>query len=1125
MKIRIKTKYLVESPYQKESDSTEQPVKKPGKANQAEGTTSTEEANTNTQTSKKEEDIWQFNKQRISSLADEIINSNSTSLLISGFRGVGKTSFIHKLQELVTTAKTNENIIFVKLNFSKYEEYKYTIRKLIRNLFLEIEKSPYWPRKKGFKQQLIRLWNKIPFVKKWEVSHQLGKTECEVLESLYANTYLKVSEQLTIKKERSEKTSAVSKFTSGTIPKVLGLIIASGGSLVLFMQASFLKYSSEAAWVLLLFALYQLFDITYTVTITNANTRTSQIDRTSLYDDEIADYLFGKVIAMLKENHIRVVFVLDELDKIQKEADINKVINELKPVLLSGDCNYILVSGQDLYYQYFKSSTENDPVISSIFSRFHHVELPTNSLTRLDNIIVLPEDGEELSREEQDFIYDFKHALIFDAHRLPRRLISVLRKAISPYSTSWEEDVAVVEMPVSDRRKFVWKSKMEAAISDTVEALAIDDVVFENKPITDLFIDQFYMWANEIVLLEEKEEYDYEVLLNKVEPWATKLPRLAKKREIFLITFLNDMKSHEVLDHSSHQRKFIVHWGDVDVRVAEPVPPPDPFASGSSGVGATAAPRPSVTPPVPSNGDAVGPPNEADGSTDPIPITAMPDASPPGNFEVDDYEAENDLDESLILDPVTTESDTGKSTGKSKAKSKPKQTKSSIELKTFVDAFHTLLVIGSQIKDAIFEINQLNFRSVDQIDTLPELNSNFPEEILGLASAYSGINDLVATHDFEGLFDDYIEATSGSAPVEVPSDFAVRITRLKTGLLKEFFAHLIWRNGINAELTIHAEETVYIANGRVPNLDIFIEIPDSQSHIALNFKVLNQLGSVDHTVLEDGLDFFMRLNKTTQKTTRLFLVFLVEQAGTDIEAYENKLMVEMSKLAPNEMQFVSFAFLHPEDTDGLVNIYKEIRTAARERFLFTSEPYFNARFVGGKDSQLNFFFTEDGSFITLKGDPGKSKSDGHIFWETRGDWKFKNPTYGTPHLKIVFYPGKEQNYQFTLVLDTTSEVHEQVSLCLVGDNLKEPVGPFEWRRLFKQPMPRDDRFHVYDINILREFQNTFWNAETCKLKKIGGLMIQGDVDVLSASIYYDENDTGFEEIDLIFYDQSKPSKG
>ena len=109
-----------------------------------------------------------FEALNISSLANEIVNGTKTCYLVSGYRGVGKTSFIMRVREKVEELQNDKRKIrdalkaarseriqkelkpdkpekipgtlFVLTNFAKYENQKSLLRRMIRDLYLTYKK-------------------------------------------------------------------------------------------------------------------------------------------------------------------------------------------------------------------------------------------------------------------------------------------------------------------------------------------------------------------------------------------------------------------------------------------------------------------------------------------------------------------------------------------------------------------------------------------------------------------------------------------------------------------------------------------------------------------------------------------------------------------------------------------------------------------------------------------------------------------------------------------------------------------------------------------------------------------------------------------------------------------------
>ena len=104
------------------------------------------------------EDEWlPYQEDNVSSLANEIVNGNNTCYLVSGYRGVGKTSFILQVREkaerlleekrsaqAALKQPSSEKIpvsLFVLTNFARYENQKSLLRRMIRDLYQVYKKN------------------------------------------------------------------------------------------------------------------------------------------------------------------------------------------------------------------------------------------------------------------------------------------------------------------------------------------------------------------------------------------------------------------------------------------------------------------------------------------------------------------------------------------------------------------------------------------------------------------------------------------------------------------------------------------------------------------------------------------------------------------------------------------------------------------------------------------------------------------------------------------------------------------------------------------------------------------------------------------------------------------------
>jgi hypothetical protein len=160
-----------------------------------------------------------------------------------------------------------------------------------------------------------------------------------------------------------------------------------------------------------------------------------EFNRKTLYDDEIADHHFSSIIKKLRKLKIEFVFVFDELDKVD-DNEVDSLIKEMKPHLVSGLATYIVVAGQSLFYKYHFAKSADDAVLASLFSRIIHVPLlkPSDFTSQFKSIAQLKDT------EKVEEIKPYIDYLIFESKRVPRRFINLIRQKIV-----WDGDRAIIE--------------------------------------------------------------------------------------------------------------------------------------------------------------------------------------------------------------------------------------------------------------------------------------------------------------------------------------------------------------------------------------------------------------------------------------------------------------------------------------------------------------------------------------------------------------------------------------------------------------------------------------------------------------------------------------------------------
>jgi Cdc6-like AAA superfamily ATPase len=384
----------------------------------------------------------------------ELNNAKPSTFLVSGYRGVGKTSFVNRIQEKLDTSFININI-----SLSKYEGYPSLIKKLIRHLYLEYYKL-----------------EKADNVKFIELNEKLGL--------LYDRTFNDVSFKYSEIGKGTSKVITDIEFNIKKALPILFLILSALNFNIDVLNNTFSKYIlfvGSIIWSLL---------ASWNVKFSYSKEKTKAIEkiRKSLYDDEIAEHHLFEILEELKSNNKNVLIVFDELDKIGETEKVEDIIKDLKRLLLSGYANFFVVAGQGLYYQLEKSNLIDDPVISSLFSKTIHIPFLRYSALKRFCIKLVKEDS--LIKEEVLNLYF--DSLILESCRIPRKLSNLIRSKLI-----FEKDNTFITIDDTS----IDKLRLDSKLLEVTNKIMDSDLpkIIRNKVQVDFFIAQIHLWLKKIL--------------------------------------------------------------------------------------------------------------------------------------------------------------------------------------------------------------------------------------------------------------------------------------------------------------------------------------------------------------------------------------------------------------------------------------------------------------------------------------------------------------------------------------------------------------------------------------------------------------------------------------------------
>lgn len=402
-------------------------------------------------------DGYFYNDDEVQQLVADLQGPNPTCYMVTGYRGTGKSSLINRIYN----STDKQSVLFVTSNFSRYDDRKSLLRKLFRDLYLEVDKSE-------------------------TISKKLGDNILKDLELRYDQTF----EDIRIVKTNSrswlkerEAVIDVTNLINISLTIVLPFIIATLPLVFFSGGESWKQYSLSAAAAVAGFA----GAFSYTRRKKKTKEKRRETTRESMYDDEIVDYHFHQILGRIREAGVNLVFVLDELDKVE-HSKLQLLLKDMKPFFVSGDANFIAVAGQRLFYQYYMSQSDEDALLASLFTKFIHIRLmPTRSMLEMGYTLCKQEQDKEVEQGLENYLIQ----KIFRAKRVTRSFIGQLRREIT-----WENDKAYLQYTEAET------ADLYADIISVLEILESDEILVERAEgaLKDFYTMQIYrasQWLTE----------------------------------------------------------------------------------------------------------------------------------------------------------------------------------------------------------------------------------------------------------------------------------------------------------------------------------------------------------------------------------------------------------------------------------------------------------------------------------------------------------------------------------------------------------------------------------------------------------------------------------------------------
>ncbi|MFN8413170.1 MAG: hypothetical protein U0Z26_12355 [Anaerolineales bacterium] len=383
-------------------------------------------------------------------LASQIINGNGV-FLITGYRGVGKSTFINAALKNIDEIEKRSlegyslKVVPIQMNTAKVSSAGGILRLCIRAIYREFRKL-----------------------------EQTGKNYLNDEEKKHL-TFANLRASYKVDLSQEEATARSKSLNAAFGFKLFDLL---PGPLKLYL-GGFLpewQYKRSKDW----------------------SERMDQTIRLLDYDEDRAEEDIVQLINMLAEVRdldgrscrIKLVFIFDEMDKMDVEKGQDILIGQLKNLLLARHAVFLLVTSKEFYYKLLDDRKEEDSILGSVFSLMVTVPMFGTHET-LELIKAFLDDISELSRDENKYIEDLARYLTYQSRGLPREIIRELRsqqkwteETLQPYITDAHPSSSTLQ--VYSRIQYVIENLKNTAIPNelkelTQESSATTDRIWSNS--------------------------------------------------------------------------------------------------------------------------------------------------------------------------------------------------------------------------------------------------------------------------------------------------------------------------------------------------------------------------------------------------------------------------------------------------------------------------------------------------------------------------------------------------------------------------------------------------------------------------------------------------------------------
>lgn len=359
-------------------------------------------------------------------LVQQLVSKTPGTILVSGHRGVGKTTLIQRVLDEVENNDSSKNrVIDIRINgpeIIEFSENKYQLERriLIRIIitklykkFLDLNDKEYFE----LKQKVDDLYNKATASTFTTTRDTFDSSEDTLKNEIVRELKLQIP--------------SILKFIGALSLSITSLVVAS--SIDDEMLSNIFKAIAVVSGGIYPFKI--LLNMTYKSTGTSVKTKTESARVKYEHDNSFASLVddLDTFHNLCQIKDVKIVYVIDELDKLDSfengnsKTILNSIFNNLKNFFTLSSAAFLFVTDENEYLKHFEhNKNESRGESYTYFDMKIFISRPTwNEISSyLDDIVV----------DERNSNFDFfKHAICYESRRDFFDLKNEIRNLITKY--------------------------------------------------------------------------------------------------------------------------------------------------------------------------------------------------------------------------------------------------------------------------------------------------------------------------------------------------------------------------------------------------------------------------------------------------------------------------------------------------------------------------------------------------------------------------------------------------------------------------------------------------------------------------------------------------------------------